>query len=455
MDEDATPETPTSPAPEPLSTPLGVTDAPQDTTEGPVPASPPVSAPRRPAAALKVAAAAILVLAIAGLGFVVGHYVAPPRATVTAGQRQGFPSFPSGGYSGSGGYINFPGFGNFPGAPTFTTPASSSADAAAAKIAKSVDPGLVDITSNLSYQGGEAEGTGMVLTSNGLVLTNNHVVEGATTLSATDVATGVTYQATVVGYDVGADVALLQLKDASGLATVTTGDSSALTTGEKVVGIGNAGGVGGTPSYAAGTVVALNQSITASDEGNPAGSEQLSGLIEVNADIQPGDSGGPLVNTKGRVVGMDTAGSSTNGSFGFEATGSGAAQGYAIPINAALAIVKSIEKGDATSAVHVGPTAFLGVGIDATGSADGGYPSPTPTSGVTIAEAFAGEPAANAGLVAGDVITSIDGQAVTTASQLQQEMLTLHAGQTVTVDYVSTSGATATASVTLGSGPAQ
>jgi len=190
-----------------------------------------------------VAAAAVLVLAIGGLGFVAGHYVAPPRATVAAPQRGAFPSLPSGGYSGSGGYTNIPGYGNFPGAPSFTTPTSSSADAAAAKIAKSVDPGLVDITSNLSYQGGESEGTGMVLTSNGLVLTNNHVIEGATSISATDVATGVTYQATVVGYDISADVALVQLKDASGLATVTTGKSSALTTGEKIVGVGNAGGV--------------------------------------------------------------------------------------------------------------------------------------------------------------------------------------------------------------------
>ncbi len=453
MDESVTPETPAGSTPTPPSLPLDEAGAPEPAAEsGPSSAIPPTPE-RRTHAPLKAAAAAVLVLAIGGLGFTLGHDVTPPRSTVTTPRPSGFPRFPSGGSSGSSGYPTFPGFGNFPSAPSVASPASSSADAAAAKIARSVDPGLVDITANLSYQGGTAEGTGMVLTSSGLVLTNNHVVAGASSLTATDVATGVTYQATVVGYDDAADVALVQLKGASGLARVTTGNAHSLTTGEKVVGLGNAGGVGGTPSYAAGTVVALDQSITASDQGNPAGAEQLSGLIETDADIQPGDSGGALVNTKGRVVGMITAGSSANGGFGFDAAGAATAQGYAIPINTALAIAKSIEKGDATSAIHVGPTAFLGVGVDAATSPYGSNQSTA--SGVTIAEVFAGQPAAGAGLVAGDVITSINGEAVTTATQIQQVMLTLRVGQTVSVGYVNTAGVAATASVTLDAGPAQ
>ena len=181
------------------------------------------------------------------------------------------------------------------------------------QIASRVDPGLVDVTSTLGYQGAKAMGTGIVLTSNGEILTNNHVINGATSVSVTDIGNGKTYKATVVGYDVSQDIAVLQLSGASGLTTATTGDSSMVKVGDSVVALGNAGGVGGTPSVAAGSVTALNQSITASDEG-AATSEQLSGLIETNADIQAGDSGGSLVNSYGQVIGVDTAASSGSGS---------------------------------------------------------------------------------------------------------------------------------------------
>src|SRR5208282_5386207 len=135
------------------------------------------------------------------------------------------------------------------------------------QIASKVDPGLVDIVSTLGYQNAEAAGTGQVVTSSGEVLTNNHVIDGATSIKATDIGSGRTYTAKVVGYDQTDDIAVLQLQGASGLATVSFGDSSQVTAGENVVALGNAGGKGGTPSVAAGTVTALNQSITASDEG--------------------------------------------------------------------------------------------------------------------------------------------------------------------------------------------
>ena len=159
----------------------------------------------------------------------------------------------------------------------------------------------------------------MVLSSDGKVLTNNHVISGATSISVTDIGNGKTYSAKVVGYDRTHDVAVLQLQNASGLQTTPLGDSSKVSVGDSVVGVGNAGGVGGTPSAAAGTVTALNQTITASDDGNGT-SEQLSGLIQVNADIQPGDSGGSLVNSQGQVVGIDTAGSTATsyGSTGYD-----------------------------------------------------------------------------------------------------------------------------------------
>ncbi len=168
------------------------------------------------------------------------------------------------------------------------------------QIASRIDPGLVDVTSTLGYQQATAKGTGIVLTSNGEILTNNHVINGATSVSVTDIGNGKTYKATVVGYDESKDIAVLQLTGASGLTVANIGDSSTVGVGDSVVALGNAEGLGGTPSVATGSVTALNQSITASDESSGT-SEQLTGLIETNAGIQPGDSGGPLVNEHGQV----------------------------------------------------------------------------------------------------------------------------------------------------------
>ncbi len=199
------------------------------------------------------------------------------------------------------------------------------------QIASTVDPGLVDVVTTLGYQDGAAAGTGMVLTSTGEVLTNNHVIDGATSIKATDVGNGRTYTAKVVGYDKSKDVAVLQLEGASGLATVTLSSSSPQT-GQKVVALGNALGKGGTPSVATGRVTGLGQSITASDE-SAGNAEQLTGLIAHNAGIQPGDSGGPLVNTYGQVIGMDTAASTSSATVGYQSQDgqAPATQAFAIP----------------------------------------------------------------------------------------------------------------------------
>jgi S1-C subfamily serine protease len=285
----------------------------------------------------------------------------------------------------------------------------------------------------------------MVLTSNGEVLTNNHVIEGATTISVTDVGNGKTYAATVVGYSVTRDVAVLQLTGASGLQTVTTG--SAASTGQEVVGIGNAGGAGGTPSYAGGTVTATGQSITASDEISGS-SEHLTGMIATNADIESGDSGGPLVNAAGQVVGMDTAGSSTF-QFGSQSSGTG----FAIPIGTATSIAAQIKAGDASSAVHVGPTAFLGVGLD--GSSQGSsFGNSAPASGVPISSVVSGSAAAGSGLAGGDVITAVDGHSVDSGTALQTVMVNdVRPGERVTVQYTDSSGQQHSVSVVLTSGP--
>jgi S1-C subfamily serine protease len=308
--------------------------------------------------------------------------------------------------------------------------------------AKPVGGGVVVIDTNLAYEGNAAAGTGMVLTSSGEVLTNNHVISGATTIKVVVPKTGRSYKARVLGYDRTADVALLQLQGASNLKTVST-TSARLSIGATVRALGNAGG-NGSITTATGTVTGLGKSITASDD--TGGSEQLTGLIETNAGVQPGDSGGPLVNGKGEVVGMDTAASSR---FGFQ--GISATDAYAIPIAKALTIAHAISSGKASSTVHVGATAFLGIEVESNTPDFGG----ASTSGALIAGVVTGGPAASAGLVAGDVITAISGHSVSSPAAVSALVLTKKPGAKITVAYVDVSGASHSTSVTLGSGPPQ
>jgi S1-C subfamily serine protease len=356
-----------------------------------------------------------------------------------------------------------------------TMTAASRTPLSASQIAQRVDPALVDVVSTLGDQGAAAAGTGIVLTSNGTVLTNNHVVRGATSIKVTDVGNGRTYTAKVVGYDATKDVAVIQLQNASGLTTANLGDSSSVRSGDTVTALGNAGGKGGTPSVATGAVTALNQGITASDEGSGVNSEQLTGLIETNANIQPGDSGGALVNSYGQVIGMNTAASS--GTQFQSASSQSAVQAYAIPIDNAETIARQIEAGQGSSTVHIGATAFLGIESDGSssgsgsgnsggfgdGSGFGGFGSQGggsgtngsgTSSGVTIAGALSGSPAASAGLTAGDTITSVAGQTVSSATDIQQILVKYHPGDKVSISWVDQSGQTQTTTVTLASGPA-
>jgi S1-C subfamily serine protease len=322
-------------------------------------------------------------------------------------------------------------------------PTSPSASPAASSLAARVDPGLVDVTATLGYEQSISAGTGMVLTPSGLVITNNHVIEGGTSITVTDVGNHRTYTAAVVGYDQGQDIAVLRLAGASGLRTVSLSTSSAVTVGEKVLALGNAQGQGGTPAGATGTITALGQSITATDRS--AGiSEQLTGLIQTDVPLQPGDSGGPLVSPAGQVIGINTAASSQ-----FQIS-SGAARAFAIPASRAAPIAAAIAAGRASAAVHIGATAFLGVQVVSYGVLVPGNPA---MAGAGVAGITPGTPAARAGLMPGDVIVSIGGHAVTSAMSLRSVMDAYHPGDTASLRWVR-AGQAHTATVVFAAGPA-
>src|SRR5215472_12870311 len=419
---------------------------------------------RRGRRVLAVAGGAAALLVAGTVGGIIGDAIGSssnPGVTGfsgTAGPSSpggGVGSLPGNGFGGapSGGFGQFPSGGSPGSGSSGTAPSGGSGPSNAASIASRVAPGLVDINITVDYGQARAAGTGMVLTPDGEVLTNNHVINGATSISVTDVGNGKTYRARVAGYDASKDVAVLQLSGASNLQTVTVDRSPDVSVGTQVVGIGNAGGTGGEPSYAGGTVTATGQSITASDDLSGT-SEQLTGMIATNANVQAGDSGGPLVNASGQVIGMDTAGSQTS-QFASQQTG----DGFAVPIGVATGIATQILDGHSGGGVHVGPTAFLGVkigqsssGVPGSGFGNGG--TPASGSGVPISGVVSGGPAAKAGLKGGDVITSVGGHPVGSQSSLRHVMVNdLVPGQSVTVNYTARSGQQKSATVVLTTGP--
>ena len=302
--------------------------------------------------------------------------------------------------------------------------------------------GVVVIMTQLGFQGGAAAGTGMVLTSSGRVLTNNHVIAGATSVRVTVPNTHRSYTAHVVGYDVADDVAVLKLDGASGLATVTRG-SSAVAVGDSVTAVGNAGG-SGSITTSGGKVTRVGETISVRDDHGRV--EELTDLIQASTRVQPGDSGGALLDGNGRVVGMITAASGSR-RFRFDGASSNAA--FAIRIAKASGIAQQIVAGRRSAVVHIGPTAFLGVSV---GAVDGSSPA---TSGALIAGVVPDGPADSAGLAAGDVITTVAGKPVAAPSDISTILLTKKPGTRIAVAYVERSGARQTATVTLGSGPPQ
>jgi len=286
--------------------------------------------------------------------------------------------------------------------------------------------GIVNIYTTLGYEHGLAAGTGMIISRSGEVLTNNHVIAGATKFKVVDVTTHRKYTAGVVGYSVSRDVAVLQLANASGLRTIKRGGAIPLHLGMRVVARGNAQGRGGPPKTARGRITALHQQITATGDGLDP--ETLNNLIATNAHVVPGYSGGPLENSQNRVLGMVTA---------------GVPGGFAIPLTPALRLARQIETGKSNAVVHVGPTAFLGVVLE---NAPGG---------AKIHSIVSGKPADLAGLAAGDVITSLNGTRIASRTDVRNTVLTLVPGKAVPIGWTDTNGIAQTGTITPIAGPPQ
>jgi S1-C subfamily serine protease len=334
-----------------------------------------------------------------------------------------------GAYGSYGSYGSYGGYGSgeagqLPGAiygygDQGTTGQTASGQTDATNASATASTGLVLIDTDVDYGQAEAAGTGIVLSSDGIVVTNHHVVQGATSITVTTPA-GQKYAASVIGYDATHDVAVLRLTGASGLATATT-DASTVTTGEKVDAIGNAEGQS-VLTDAAGSV--LDPSTTIDVSGDDGSTEHLTDLIETSADVVPGDSGGALLDGAGKVVGMDVAASS----------GTAQTTGYAIPIARVLSIADQILAGQSSSTVTIGGKAALGVEI---------YTGTTEVIGVEAPSTQ------RSGLAAGDTITAVDGTAVSTPTALSSALSSHQPGDTVQLSWTDQSGRSESGSVTL------
>jgi S1-C subfamily serine protease len=354
------------------------------------------------------------------------------------------------------------------------SPAAPARPLSDAAIRARIEPSIVDVTATLTYDDETASGTGFVIDSaSELILTNNHVIRDATEVTVTVPATGQAYPARIVGVDVGADVAVLQITATPRLPGAPLGDSAPVSAGQPVISFGNQAGAGGAPTVSSGVISGTGRTIEASD-GASGFNETLHGMLATSAKIEPGDSGGPLAGRAGTVIGVDTA----------AGTG-GSATGYAIPINSALAAERQIAAGHRGPGITLGTEGFLGV-IAGSGTAHspaaqesrarhGGtqttaavteactpsldvVSAPTriakASAGALVYGVLCGTGAATAGIVAGDVITAAHGRRIASPRELTTLLSTCRPGTVIPVTWVSITGATRTALIRLSAAPA-
>jgi len=390
-----------------------------------------------------IAAGAVL---LAGLGVGWGYATQRVIHAITSAQTaqnpiRTVPQIGGSSNNGSSGSSN----GQSSGLPAQSGQASQPIDAQA--VTSKVSPAIVDINTVIASVNGrtsQAAGTGMILTSTGEILTNHHVVQQANSIKVTIPGHSGSYTATVVGVDPTADVALIKVSGLSGLPTVQLADSSTLTVGQQVVAMGNAGGQGGAPSVTQGSITALDQTITASNDNG--GSEQLTGLIQSDATIAPGDSGGALANSAGQVIGMITAGQAT----GFRQSSTNV--GYAITASAAVGVVNEIRAGHASSTIFIGQTGHLGIGVQDLTPISASRIGVSVSSGALVTGVESGSPAEQIGMTANSVITNIDGTAINSAADLTPAIQGHKPGEKIKVTWVDQSGSH-TATATLVTGP--
>lgn len=300
-------------------------------------------------------------------------------------------------------------------------------------VAAQTEPAVVEIDTRIDYQGAIGSGTGFLIGPGGEVLTNFHVVQGADVINAT--VGGRTYPAVLLGFDRQHDIALLQLQGNGPLPTVPLGNSSSLSIGEPVVAIGNHDGTNGSYVRATGEITDLGRNLPVEDAftGNK---EMLTDLIGVAADVRAGDSGGPLVNAAGQVIGVIVAATVT---FRMDPAG----EGFAIPINTALGIADQVRSGAPTDAVHIGKPTLLGVGINAAQQIEGG---------LILSDVMLNGPAYTAGLIPGDVLISVNGSPVDSATALTTILDRYYPGDVVDLVWVDRSGIQRTGQATLYAG---
>ncbi|MEU1985940.1 trypsin-like peptidase domain-containing protein [Nocardia sp. NPDC019395] len=304
----------------------------------------------------------------------------------------------------------------------------------AGEVTRDISPVLVNITAAARPFGAAAAGSGIVLTRDGQVLTSHHVVKGAKTVRVTRVTDGAVYAAEVLGYDVRADIALLSLTGAADLASARIGSSAGLRVRDEVLAVGNAGG-SGTATAVPGRISDLDSTIMAFNEQDLS-HQALTGMLEIEAPVSSGQSGGALTDHTGAVVGVIAAASGERDPPPGRTTDP--PNGYAVPIDSAMRIVRQIRSGTPTESVHIGPTATLGVLI-----------SDASPRGARIDMAIHGLPAQTAGLASGEIVTSIDGRSVTSARALRAAIDTRRPAEVVRLGVLGTNGGERIVSVRL------
>lgn len=306
-------------------------------------------------------------------------------------------------------------------------------------VADDVLPSVVTISSTGS--GGGGTGSGEFINSDGDILTNNHVIANAASGGSISVllSDDSTESATIVGRDPVTDVAVLRVAPPKGLKPIKLGSSESVQVGEPIVVLGAPLGLSGTVT--SGIVSALNRTVQVPAENDA--SALLVSAVQTDAAINPGNSGGAMVNCSGQLIGVPSAGASIPSTSG-ESSGGNIGLGFAIPVDLAKTI-----SGEIISTGHV-THAFFGVQtqpIEPQAAQQAGVPQGLYVAGVT-----AGGPAASAGLLAGDVITKLDGKQATSNVQLQELTITQKPGDQVPLEYWR-GGRTSTARVTLGTQP--